>query len=97
MTLMMLDSFKAHKPHFECFIDILGHKIQVVVPSTLVVDDLNNYIQTIKSQWATGLVTTILCGRKYVFNEICASPNEQYHDIVITLIYTRPPLVRSAK
>lgn len=46
MTLMMPDSFKAHKPRFESFIQILGHnKIQVLVSSTLVVDDLSNYIQ----------------------------------------------------
>lgn len=46
MTLMMPDSFKAYKPHFESFIEILGHnKIQVLVSSTLVVDDLSNYIQ----------------------------------------------------
>lgn len=71
MTLMMLGSFKANKPHFECFIDILGHnKIQVVISSTLVVDDLNNYIQMIKSQWATELLMRILCGRKYFFNDI---------------------------
>lgn len=39
MTLMMLDSFQAHKPHFECFIDIIGHnQFQVVISSTLVVD-----------------------------------------------------------
>lgn len=49
MILMMPDSFKADKPHFESFMEILGHnKIQVLVSSTLVVDDLGNYIQMFK-------------------------------------------------
>lgn len=70
MTLMF-DAFKEHQPHFESFIDILAHnKIQAVISSTLVVDDLNTHIQEIKSQWAKGLLARILCGRKYFFNDI---------------------------
>lgn len=94
MTLMMLDSFKAYKPHSECSTEILGHnKIQVFVSSRLLVDDLNTYIQMIKSQWATGLLPSV-AENTYI---VMKCPNEQYYVIVITLICMRPPLVRSAK